>query len=396
MINILDKKDCVGCNGCVQCCPQQCISFNEDEQGFRYPKVDIEKCVECGLCEKVCPVINQGDERKPLSVYAGHIVDKDILYKSSSGGIFSALAHNVLRDGGIVFGARFDDEFNIIHDSVETIDDLSVLRGSKYVQSYIGECYQRVKQCLKGGRQVLFSGTPCQIAGLKFFLGKEYENLLLVEVICHGVPSPRVWREYLTDILKDSNQVVDNISCNLKSKYNHIKRISFRDKRRGWEKYGFSIAMSDLSEKYLSIHDNNYMQVFLRDLDLRPSCYSCPSKNGKSQSDIILGDFWKVSNLEPEAYSQDGTSLILINTEKGEKAIIKTEVPLFETVYSKALQSNESLILSASMPKYYNFFWENFYNEGITSLHKTLKRVKGGFLKRLVRYVKRRMNFLSK
>lgn len=395
MINIIDKKDCVGCNGCVQCCPKQCISFIEDEQGFHYPQVDVMRCIECGLCEKVCPVINQGDKHEPSAAYAAHCLDPEILMQSSSGGMFSVLAEDVLSSNGVVFGARFDDRWMVMHDYIESVDKLSIFRGSKYVQSQIGSCYKQVKEFINSGRLVMFSGTPCQIAGLRLFLGKEYENLLLVEVICHGVPSPRIWRDYLMSVTDNSD---GSIVHDKRIKYNegamHIKHISFRDKRRGWEKYGFSLIMADSSSKYQTLQENEYMQVFLRDLDLRPSCYACPSKCGKSQSDIIIGDYWRVSHLEYEAYCQDGTSLILVNTPKGENALRKTGIHLIKTDYSKALSSNESLKKSALKPRYYDYFWNRYYKESIASIPATLKHVRGSFLSRLMRYTVRQLKSL--
>ena len=205
----------------MQRCPNACIIMLEDEQGFLYPKVDTAKCIDCGLCEKVCPVLNHGEPRQPLVCYAAIHHDEKIRLASSSGGVFTALAEYVITNSGVVFGARFNEKWEVVHDYTETIEGLAAFRGSKYVQSTIGDNYRLAEQFLKDGRQVLFTGTPCQIAGLNNYLRKEYENLLSVEVACHGVPSPLVWREYI----KDKNPT----------------SINFRDKRNGWKEFGLNI-----------------------------------------------------------------------------------------------------------------------------------------------------------
>lgn len=210
MIDILDKKDCCGCSSCVQRCPKQCITLKEDNEGFLYPIVNKEICISCGLCEKVCPVLSQGEPRKPLKVYAAKNQDEEIRRQSSSGGVFTLLAEQVIREGGVVFGAIFDENWEVKHDFAETIEGLAPFRGSKYVQSRIDDNYKKAERFLNQGRKVLFSGTPCQIAGLKRFLRNEYDNLLTVDFVCHGVPSPGVWRQYLKETvarLFDKNSV---------------------------------------------------------------------------------------------------------------------------------------------------------------------------------------------
>lgn len=199
MIRIYNKHDCCGCNSCVQRCPKSSITMREDEEGFLYPDVDESTCIDCGLCETVCPVIHQSTVRKPIAVCAAKNKDEKIRLSSSSGGAFTALAESVIDEDGVVFGAKFDEDWSVVHDYMETREGLAAFRGSKYVQSRIGDSFKKAEQFLKAGRKVLFSGTPCQIAGLKRFLRKEYDNLLTVDFICHGVPSPGVWREYLKE-----------------------------------------------------------------------------------------------------------------------------------------------------------------------------------------------------
>lgn len=201
MISITSKEMCCGCAACEQRCPKSCIVMREDEEGFLYPQTDMSKCIDCGLCEKVCPVLNQGEKRKPLYVYAAKNKNPQIQLYSSSGGVFTHIAEQIIQNNGVVFGARFDENWAVKHDYTETLEGLAAMRGSKYVQSRIGSTYQQAKDFLEAGRLVLFSGTPCQIRGLKLFLAKEYENLLTVDLVCHGVPSPEIWRQYLHEII---------------------------------------------------------------------------------------------------------------------------------------------------------------------------------------------------
>jgi len=201
MIQIKDKSVCCGCSACVQICPKQCISLKEDKEGFLYPTVNHAFCVECGKCEKVCPELHPFEVHEPLKVYAAKHQDDAVRKVSSSGGIFTLLADMVIDEGGVVFGACFDSDWSVVHDFTETHEGLQAFRGSKYLQSRIGNTYRQAEVFLKAGRKVLFTGTPCQIAGLKKYLHKDYENLLAVDFVCHGVPSPLVWKKYLEEII---------------------------------------------------------------------------------------------------------------------------------------------------------------------------------------------------
>lgn len=340
MITIQDKKDCCGCSACASVCPKHCITMSEDSEGFIYPCVDESVCVDCHLCERVCPIINYGNDREPLAVYAAKNPDESIRMQSSSGGVFTLLAERVIDEGGVVFGATFNDRWEVVHDYVETKEELAKFRGSKYVQSKIGDSYQKAKAFLKNNRKVLFSGTPCQIAGLKKYLRKDYDNLLAVDFICHGVPSPGVFRTYLQEeIDKESarkggrkNTVLhpcfslitesDGLDC----KGLEIKSIAFRDKRNGWKKYGFALGLSkasaageknSVSLSYASLNKNLFLRGFLKNIFLRPSCYSCKSRNFRSGSDVTLADFWGIGKLNRSLDDNKGVSMLIINTSKG-------------------------------------------------------------------------------
>lgn len=410
MIEIIDKKKCVGCNACVQRCPKSCITMQEDEQGFLYPLVDLSRCIDCNLCERVCPVINPKEIRKPVAVYAAKNYDDIVRMSSSSGGVFFALAEKVIGEGGVVFGARFDTKWEVVHDYAETLEKAKTFKGSKYVQSRIGDNFKRAEAFLKAGRTVLFSGTPCQIAGLHLFLKKDYGvHLLTVDVVCHGVPSPLVWREYLQYITRPKgasggkNTVFDTLN-----EQPVITGISFRDKRLGWEKYGFSVHVSapngsgenSVFPSYKTLNDNSreflyepldrnvFMQGFLKDLYLRPSCYDCPAKCGRSRSDVTLADFWGVGVTQPSAYDFDGVSLVMVNSVQADE-FIKKQVLLEETTYDKALLANPAIEKSVSRPQQSEQFWSRFSYEGIDCIISITKKMRPPFLLQFKRVVGR-------
>lgn len=360
MINVLqDKSQCCGCSSCAQRCPKSSIAMLQDNEGFLYPHVDTATCIDCGLCEKVCPMLSPYDSRKPLQVQAAINKDEEIRKLSSSGGIYTLLAENTINEGGVVFGARFDDEWQVMLDYTETIDGLAAFRGSKYVQADPGKNYHKCKQFLLDGRKVLFSGTPCQIAGLKRYLNQDFFNLVTVEVACHGVPSPKVWKGYLNRI----------------SHSNHIKGVSFRDKITGWKDYSITINASTLSYSQRSRNDK-YMVSFIHGLSLRPSCFDCPFKEGRSGADILLGDFWNVKNLLPEIDDDKGTTAVILYTKKAEKIFNEVNKKGYTCSYEALITCNPSISHRSICPKYYNMFWTAFLNDGIESALQTLKKMR--------------------
>lgn len=393
MIEIVDKKDCCGCSACVQRCPKQCIKLKEDNEGFLYPEVNKSICIDCGLCEKVCPVLHQCEPRKSLKVYAAKNLDEEIRRQSSSGGVFTLLAEQVIQEGGVVFGARFDENWEVKHDFTETIESLAPFRGSKYVQSRIEDNYKKAEEFLKQGRKVLFSGTPCQIAGLKCFLRKEYDNLLTVDFVCHGVPSPGVWRQYLKETVArmcDKNSVsTDPISM----ENTHIESISFRDKSSGWKKYSFTLNLSTMSRSGVKntvslcevFPKNIFMKGFLADLYLRPSCYACTAKCGKSGSDITIGDLWGAPSIIGNDDDDKGTSLILMNTDKYDSI---NSAWIKEIDYLSSIIYNPSIVKSVQMPKKR---FEFYSKQGqLVSLDNIISRLTHIHLyNRLIRHLKR-------
>lgn len=364
MIKIEKKTDCCGCSACEQICPQNCISLKPDHEGYWYPLVNKERCIECHLCEKACPVINQYSEREPLDVYAAINKDEQIRSKSASGGIFTIVAEKVINRGGVVFGVKFDKEWNVIFGYTETIEGLEDFRRSKYVQAWVGDSYTKAHDFLKQDRLVLFVGTPCQIAGLKKYLRRDYENLLTMDLICEGVPSPKVWKKYLgeeIDIQGKNNIVSPHPIC---KKDVLIKDISFRNKSLGWKKYSFSLTFAedfaDDDEKsvfpsYIN-RDSAYMQAMFNYLDLRPICYECPFKSCKSHSDITIADYWGINVLHPEMDDDKGTSMVFINTENGRKYYDVEQTKYLKTSYEETFKYNNVVTSSKRHPNRDKFF----------------------------------------
>lgn len=342
--------NCTGCHACSTICPKQCITMKTDEEGFYYPQIDSSLCINCGLCEKVCPIINPikcNKTENDIAAYAAYTKDLNIRLKSSSGGLFTEIASYIIDNGGIVFGAALNKNLFVEHISVETIEDLEKLRGSKYVQSTIGNTYKQAKDQLDKGRLVLFTGTPCQINGLYTYLRKDYDNLITQDIICHGVPSPLVWKQYLKYIENKTGSKPTN--------------ISFRDKRNGWQSYSLVFSLENGGEYIESSKDSLFMKAFLSDLCLRPSCYNCKFKSKVRISDFTLADFWGINNVLPEFNDNNGVSLILINSSKAHIILenIKDRIVLKQVDLDAALRYNPSAYKSSKQPKKRHAFMKN-------------------------------------
>lgn len=404
MISIRDKKDCCGCHACVSICPKSCISMKADSEGFLYPLVDIDACIDCGLCEKVCPVINQEKVRKPIKVYAAKNVDEAVRLKSSSGGVFSVFAESVIARGGVVFGAKFNKDWSVVHAWTDTIEGLAAFRGSKYVQSRIGNTYKEAEAFLKQGRIVLFSGTPCQIAGLKRYLRKDYANLQTVDVVCHGVPSPLVWQEYLKEMCAECTVGKNSVSVSL-NELSAIADIAFRDKTNGWKKYGFKIgyvaskatentvSKSAIDYKIEPFNENVFMRGFLKNLYLRPSCYACAAKSGKSGSDLTIADFWGVDRLYPELDDDKGLTALLVNNPQVE---VEDKLELTQVQYRDVLVANPVIERSVAIPREREQFWCKFFEQGVSAISEVCAKMKPSFFVRLKLRIKRLIRIIVK
>lgn len=353
MININKQTECCGCSACAEVCPKKCIFLEPDNEGYWYPKVNQNLCIDCGLCEKVCPVLNPQLERTPLHVYAAMHKDNEIRAKSASGGMFSLIAQKVIQEGGIVFGVKFDKEWNVVFGHTDSLEGLEAFRRSKYVQAWVGDSYKKVQEYLKQDKKVLFSGTPCQIAGLHSFLRKEYKNLITVDIICEGVPSPKLWKRYLKEEIAQNTQKIQSQLPADSENYIHITDISFRNKQKGWKNYSFALSFSvtqknDKKNTILPItiieHNSAFLQLLFNAVNLRPICYECPFKKCKSQSDITIADYWGIDKLHPEMDDDKGTSMVFINTLKGKTYFDLSETHYLETTYTETWPYNNVVI----------------------------------------------------
>lgn len=362
----INKANCCGCSSCVHSCPAKCIKMNYDEEGFLYPHVDEHQCIDCGKCRAVCPIINQGTKGIKPILY-GCQSNNEIRMSSSSGGAFYVLAKHVIDNNGIVFGAKFDKDWNVVHDCTTQENGIRDFQTSKYVQSNIQDCFPKIKDSLDVGKIVLFSGTPCQIAGLKQYLKKEYDNLITIDLVCHGVPSPGVWKKYLQEFCNNYNDKTASIS-----------RINFRNKNGSWKNYSLSISyfLKGNNRDFIdNIYQNPYMRLFLDNVTLRPSCYECRFRNLSSGSDVTLGDLWGVDKIVENVTDDIGTSLVILNTQKGKSLFEKLSFErLFPVEYDDVVKYNVAMIKSYEINKFRTkFFILNKY----FSLSRLFKYYKG-------------------
>lgn len=377
MLEIIDKTKCSGCSACRDVCPNRSIIMVADDEGFLYPHIDVQTCVKCGQCVKVCPILSKTENKtdKIITAYGAQTRNDDILDQSSSGGIFSEIATYVLEQNGVVFGAAFDEEFRVRHIAVEQIEHLQKLRGSKYVQSEIGDCYTRAEAYLKEGRLVLFTGTPCQIGGLISFIGKEYDNLITQDIICHGVPSPMVWRKYIEYREDKATSRTEN--------------VFFRHKKHGWKRYSMRFKFASGTEYIQPLSEDLYMRSFLKNLTLRPSCYDCSFKTKHRQSDFTLADFWGVEYVYPKMYDNKGISLVILHTPKAYDLFMRIQGQLNAKVVDleKAIQYNSAMIRSVPRNPQRESFLKTIQKEGFGSANKYLRTPLLQRIKRIIRSI---------
>lgn len=349
MIDV-DFEHCTGCEACFQACPQKCISIQRGEFDFLYPQVDKERCIDCHLCEKVCPIDNTVNKPIEQQAYAAVNKDKQVLLNSTSGAAFSALADGVLSDNGVVYGCSMD-RMQVHHIRVTDAKNLGRLRGSKYVQSSIGDTFRQAEEDLKSGKKVLFSGTPCQIAGLTGYLRREYDNLITVDIVCHGVGSQAYFDKFLS-------------SLNYKDE--EVKALKFRSKKyTGWSCSSGELITEDKAGKKKSspfyYHKNYYYRFFLAGDIYRKSCYSCKYANLNRVGDITLGDFWGVERLHLPLNTYNGCSLVITNTSKGSEFLNKinslnvVKVELKDAVKDNAQLSHPSVLRNVRQERLHDY-----------------------------------------
>ena len=386
--NSLEREKCCGCTACVSVCPRNCITMEDDEKGFLRPRINMSKCVDCGKCVKVCPSINLKCERLPIKVWAVKNSDDKVRANSSSGGTFMALSEWIIQHGGVVFGARFNEKWEIEHGYADTIEGVKAFQGSKYVQSNMGDCYLQVRHFLEDDKWVLFTGTQCQIEGLINFVGANVEKLLTVDVICHGVPSPRLWQDYL-DYLRQEKFIgkENEVKDIAKIAEPLIEKISFRDKTFGWKRFsmlfkyrtftdGANVTESTLIRDGCKVYhpicgseeEDLYYKGFIRGYFNRPSCYDCPSKNGRSHSDITIGDYWGLPEELLQWDDDRGISVVMVFTEKGNAILDELKVEKKETSFVKATRYNPNYAKSCAHSNFVDMFWRLYPKKGFEAV----------------------------
>lgn len=348
-------KSCTGCGSCAAVCQYHCIDMKNDKEGFLYPVIENNHCVSCGLCEQSCPVLtNRTTIQNPMTVSLAVQNKNDEVRKgSSSGGAFYALAISTLEQGGVVCAARYTSSYEVVHGIAKNKKELMSFCGAKYAQSTVWHCFTEIKKILQQGRRVLFVGTPCQVAGLQSFLKHPFDNLILVDLICHGVPSPLVWEKYMEE------------RKNLDADGAEIASINLRDKSTGWSNYNYSVRFDYKNGRTHSTHQkqDNFMQGFVSNLYLRPSCSQCMFKGIERVSDITLGDYWGVWIQHPKFDDNAGTSLVILHSDKGKEmwASIQKEFRVLPISNEDATQYNPSALKSSYAAEQRELFFEGFY-----------------------------------
>lgn len=363
MEKLCKKELCNGCTACANICPKGCISMVSDEEGFLRPVINKADCVDCSLCQNVCPILRESVpiERETVA-YAAINQDDVVRQCSTSGGIFTLLCQWVLTRGGVLFGAAYNEQFEVVHCKAETAEELTRYRGAKYAQSRLGDTFKQIAVYLQNDRYVLFSGTPCQVGGLLAFLGKQYDKLILVDLVCHGVPSPKVWEHY-TKYRKQQDAQNTMPSA-----------INLRSKETGWPGYSIRFDYPD-GTAYSAVNSQDpYLRGFVGNLYLRPSCYDCQFKGISRQSDFTLADYWGVWEQLPEHHDGKGTSLVLLHTQKAKQ--LWEELSPYMCVAavesSAALAGNPSAVVSSLLPEKREEFFARYEKEDFSLLIDSL------------------------
>lgn len=357
------RQDCCGCGACFNICPRNAIAMEEDEQGFLYPVIDKKKCVDCGLCVKVCQIGKEKDTlyHKAEQCYGIKHCD-EIRKNSSSGGIYTAVSDKVIDDlKGACAGVRYDENFNVVHSLAFNSGERDCFRGSKYVQSDVGEIYKKVSALLKEDKTVLFSGTPCQVTALRRYLYElhiDEKNLITADIVCHGSPSPKIWRDYIKTI---------------EDKYKgKLTGYTFRNKEAGWRGYHIKAQF----DNGITVADNDvtysYAVLFGADVMLRPSCYYCPYSSLGRCGDITIGDFWGIEKIDSDFSDNKGISMAFANSPKGEKIIedVIKQNSLVYKKYSTNCLTQPNLYGSTDYSEYYDMFWQDYNKKGFIKVAK--------------------------
>ena len=386
-------NDCCGCSACMQACPQKCITMKMNYEGFLYPFINENNCIVCRKCQSVCPILNEKQSISPKRVFAYKCNDNTIVENSSSGGAFSYFATEIIKRKGHVIGAGFDQQWHLCHQDINNINDLDILRRSKYIQSEINNMYKRTSDLLKQNIPVLFTGTPCQIAGLKSYLRKDYENLYTIDVICHGVPSPMVFKNYIKEITnyKRCNITTNPLKCinSNRKEPKPITEINFRYKKKSenksWRLFSLRLKFKDKNKEGIVTNTwktDIYLKGFLDHLYLRKSCHQCQFRSQKSSSDITIGDFWGIEKLSPKTDDDTGINLIIVNTNKGYKLCTDMN-SIIECKYYDVNKTNSALEQSPKAHIMREYFFKNYKRKGM--LFTTLLCIQQSFTAMILR-----------
>ena len=343
-----NRADCSGCSACANICPKNCISMQHDDEGFLYPKINHEVCISCGRCDKVCPSLNYNPKLPAMwpEAFVAVYPDEKIRRHSSSGGVFTALSELILSTGGIIFGAGFDENWRVVHTSAENLDELENLRGSKYVQSQIGDVYKRVKVELEKGRRVLFSGTPCQIAAVRNMFPED-RQIVCIGVVCHGSIERDIWKAYLKS----------------EAKRGCIKAVTMRDKSKGWLNYGLKLSFENGTEYITYRKENGYfLKAFTDGLLERDRCLDCTYKGDQIKADILLGDAWGMETVCPDLTDEWGLSGAICLTDIGRDLFyaVRAGLECREVRVETLIEKNQRIVSPAKVDTRYKAFRKKF------------------------------------
>lgn len=364
----LKENQCMGCNACFNICPVDAIYMQYNSEGFQYVKVDEKLCIKCKKCIDVCPVLNESKysdrEYSDREAYAAWSLNKENRFKSTSGGAFTEIARKILESGGVVFGAAYQENFRVAHQKAESEESLALLRQSKYVQSEIGSTFKEVEEALESGTRVLYAGTPCQIAGLKHFLGDKMNHLLTVDFICRGVNSYFAFHEYLVELEAEYESAVDS--------------VWFKHKKDGWNRFGTMIRFKNSENYFGNRYEDDFMRGYLKyNLMMRPACHQCRFLAEHSIADMTLADFWGVQKIRDYEDMEQGISLMLINTDKGRDMVISlsSDMYLEEVNLKEALQGNGCISHSVPEGKYRDYFFSRMKKDKFSEIIKEIERM---------------------
>lgn len=364
-----EKKNCCGCGACENICPKKAISMKEDEYGFIYPEINRDLCIECHLCEKVCHFQSRTNYSNEHKAYAAVTKNQEILMNSTSGGIFTTIALEFIKDGGYVAGSIYDENFNVVHIVSNKVEDVYKMQGSKYVQSSINDTYFQIRKLLLKKEKVLFSGTPCQVDGLYGYLQRDYDYLYTIDIVCHGVPSNKMFQDYLKNVCKNNEKIND---------------IKFRDKGQTWGTFGYIYLKNKNGKKKIKINSgvSEYYYLFSQGSVFRDSCYSCKYASKQRPANLTIGDYWGIETVESKLLKRKGMdvkkgiSLIISNNSKGNSLLdmVRNSFYIYDSTFENVSKFNYNLKKASSLPQNRNHILEYYSKNGMSEVMKLVQK----------------------